>query len=232
MSTGLLTRERPTRAAVAGGPRSSSSCSSSCRSSSSRAAPPGSGGSSTRRAARAPRSRCRSQEGWGVPKIGDELHKAGVIGSSLVFSVYARLNGDTKFEAGTYELKKHMGVRDAVKSLKAGPRIDYVKLTIPPGLWLKEIAQRVGKMPGEQADAFLQASQNNAVRSTVRARRGQQPRGSAVARHLQDLGRRRRDPGAARRWRSTFDKHADRSSASPTPTSTATAPTTSSRSRR
>ena len=68
-----------------------------------------------------------------------------------MFSVYARLNGDTRFEAGTYDLRKRMGVRAAVKALKAGPRIDYAKLTIPPGLWLKEIAQRVGKMPGQRA---------------------------------------------------------------------------------
>ena len=105
------------------------------------------------------------ERGWGVPKIADELHNQGLIGNSLVFSVYARLNGDTKFEAGTYEMKKDMCVRDAVRLLKAGPRIDYAKLTIPPGLWLKEIAARIGKMPGRSADAVIEASENNAVRS-------------------------------------------------------------------
>jgi UPF0755 protein len=105
------------------------------------------------------------EEGWGVPRIGDELKHRGVIDSSLVFSIYSRLNGDTKFKPGSYDLKKHMGVSAAVKALKAGPRVDYTKVTIPPGLWLKEIAQRVGKIPGKKSQAFLQASQNNAVRS-------------------------------------------------------------------
>jgi len=105
------------------------------------------------------------ESGWGVPKIGDELAHRGIIGSSLVFSVYARLNGDTKFEAGTYQLRKHMGVRDAVKALKAGPQRKYISLTIPPGLWMKEIAQRVGRMPGRNAEDFLDATENNAVRS-------------------------------------------------------------------
>jgi UPF0755 protein len=105
------------------------------------------------------------QRGWGVPRIADELHNQGLIGNSLVFSVYARLNGDTKFEAGTYELKKNMCVRDAVRLLKAGPRVTYAKLTIPPGLWVKEIADRVSKLPGEDKEAFLDATQNNAVRS-------------------------------------------------------------------
>jgi UPF0755 protein len=106
------------------------------------------------------------QRGWGVPKIGEELDKAGVVDSRLVFSVYARLNGDSKFEAGSYELRKDMGVRAAVKALKAGPRLDYTKVTIPPGLWLNEIAQRIGKLPGLTPKAFLDATQNNAVRSS------------------------------------------------------------------
>jgi UPF0755 protein len=105
------------------------------------------------------------ERGWGVPRIGDELHKQGLIGNSLVFSVYARLNGDTRFEAGTYEMKKHMCVRDAVRLLKAGPRIDYAELTIPPGMWLKEIAARVAKLPGRRLPDFIDATTNNAVRS-------------------------------------------------------------------
>jgi len=104
--------------------------------------------------------------GWGVPRIGDELAPQHVIDSSLVFSVYARLNGDTRFEAGTYDLSKHMGVSAAVKALKAGPKVNYSVITIPPGLWLKEIAQRVAKIPGMSAQTFMQSTQNNAVRST------------------------------------------------------------------
>jgi UPF0755 protein len=103
--------------------------------------------------------------GCGVPCIGDELSSKGVISSAFVFSVYSRLNGDSKYEAGTYELRKHMGVRKAVKTLAAGPRIDYTKLTVPPGLWLKEIAARVAALGGRTQDAFMAAAQNNAVRS-------------------------------------------------------------------
>lgn len=105
------------------------------------------------------------QRGWGVPRIADELHSRGMIGNSLVFNVYARLNGDTKFEAGTYRLKSDMCVRDAVKLLNAGPVLKYSEITIPPGLWMKEIAQRVGKLPGLDAAAFEEATKNNSVRS-------------------------------------------------------------------
>lgn len=103
--------------------------------------------------------------GCGVPCIGNELSHRGVIGPAWVFNVYSRLNGDTNFKAGTYELKKNMGVSSAVKSLKAGPHIAYVKLTIPPGLWLQQITGRVGKLPGLEVDPFVEATHNNAVRS-------------------------------------------------------------------
>jgi len=103
--------------------------------------------------------------GCGVPCIGNELSHRGVIGPSWVFNLYSRLNRDTSFKAGTYELRKNMGVSDAVKAMKAGPHIAYVKLTIPPGFWLKQIAARVGKLPGLQVDPFVEATQNNAVRS-------------------------------------------------------------------
>lgn len=103
--------------------------------------------------------------GCGVPCIGSELSHRGVIGPSWVFNVYSRLNGDTNFKAGTYELRKNMGVRSAVKAMKAGPHIAYVRLTIPPGFWMQQIAARVGKLPGLDIDSFVEATQNNAVRS-------------------------------------------------------------------
>jgi UPF0755 protein len=80
--------------------------------------------------------------------------------------VYARLNGDNSFQAGTYDLHTNLGVKDAVTALKKGPVIDYVKLSVPPGLWIKEIAARVGKLPDRNAQTFLAGTRNNAVRSS------------------------------------------------------------------
>jgi UPF0755 protein len=103
--------------------------------------------------------------GCGVPCIGDELSHRGVIGPSWVFNVYARLHGDSNFKAGTYELKKNMGVGDAVSALNKGPHIAYIQLTIPPGFWLQQISARVGKLPGLNVESFVEATKNNAVRS-------------------------------------------------------------------
>src|SRR5262249_55741624 len=105
------------------------------------------------------------QRGWGVPRIGEELQHDGIIGSSLAFNIYTRLHGDNSFQAGTYDLHKNLGVSDAVKALQKGPRINYVVLRIPPGLWLTQIADRVAKIPELRAQAFLQDTHNNSVRS-------------------------------------------------------------------
>jgi UPF0755 protein len=103
--------------------------------------------------------------GCGVPCIGEELSHRGVIGPPWVFNVYSRLHGDANYKAGTYELRKNMGVSSAVNALKAGPHVAFVKLTIPPGMWLSQIAARVGKLPGLAVEPFVEATQNNAVRS-------------------------------------------------------------------
>jgi UPF0755 protein len=105
------------------------------------------------------------QSGWGVPRIGEELTRDHVIGSSLVFNIYARFNGDNRFQAGTYDLHTGLGVRDAVAALKRGPRINYQVLKITPGLWLQQIATRVGRLRPRSATVFLQATRNNSVRS-------------------------------------------------------------------
>jgi UPF0755 protein len=104
-------------------------------------------------------------KGWGVPRIAGELERRHIVGSALAFNVYARFNGESSFQAGTYDLKTNIGVRAAVRELKKGPRINYVILRVPPGLWLKQVAARVGRLPGSSARSFLQGTRNNAVRS-------------------------------------------------------------------
>jgi UPF0755 protein len=106
------------------------------------------------------------ERGWGVPRIGDQLAHQHIVRSSLAFNIYARFNGDNSFQAGTYQLRENLGVKAAVRELKKGPRIDYQLLSVPPGLWLKQIATRVGNLGGGRtASTFLDGTRNNAVRS-------------------------------------------------------------------
>ena len=72
--------------------------------------------------------RCRSTRGWGVPRIGDELAHSDVIGSSFVFNVYSRLNGDNDVRGRHLRAaQEHGRAATRCKALKAGPRIDYVE---------------------------------------------------------------------------------------------------------
>ena len=86
------------------------------------------------------RDRCRfiSIRGWGVPAHRDGAHKQHIVGSSLAFNVYARLNGDNSFQAGTYDLHTNLGVKDAVRRAQ-GRATHQLRdpLAIPPGLWLQ-----------------------------------------------------------------------------------------------
>jgi peptidoglycan lytic transglycosylase G len=107
----------------------------------------------------------RVEDGWSVSRIGDELVDRGVINSSFVFSVYSRLKSNSDFQAGTYQLKRDMGVRGAVSALEDGPHLDYTELAVPPGLQISEVAPRVGQVPGRSADAFLAAVRSGAKRS-------------------------------------------------------------------
>ena len=112
------------------------------------------------------------QPGWDTGQIADALAAHSVIGSAFAFKAWATVTGSTHFEAGTYGLNEHLGVRDAIRALDAGPRIASaadVKLLLPPGLTLSQIADRVGRLPGKSRDRFLTAAAGGTVRSKYMA---------------------------------------------------------------
>jgi UPF0755 protein len=108
------------------------------------------------------------EPGWGTKEAGDALQRAGVIGSSLAFQLWAKASGGANFQAGTYRLATHLGVRDALDRLESGPTSSAANdftLLLPPGLRLDQIAERVGKLPGHTAAGFLATAGSGAVRS-------------------------------------------------------------------
>ncbi|MGZ6957985.1 MAG: endolytic transglycosylase MltG [Acidimicrobiia bacterium] len=104
-------------------------------------------------------------KGDGVAAIADRLAGRGVIGSSLAFQVYARVDDHRRFQAGEYRLRRNLGVEDAVAVLERGPRQRYTTLALPPGLTFAQIADRIGRLPGLSAVRAIELAASGAVRS-------------------------------------------------------------------
>jgi UPF0755 protein len=102
----------------------------------------------------------------GNAAIGDLLEDKGVIGSSRAFQIYVGVTSAGPFDPGHYRMRENLGVRDAVNVLKSGPaKGAEFQLTLPPGLTLAEVADRVATLRGHSRDAFLQVAQSGVVRS-------------------------------------------------------------------
>src|SRR5207237_5519099 len=99
--------------------------------------------------------------------IGKILEEKGVITSATIFKFYVKLNGADLVEAGDYTLHKKESMGTVLKILGGGARslATPVKLTIPEGLTIKEVAAKVGELPGRSADRFLDVANSGEVRS-------------------------------------------------------------------
>src|SRR5262249_9379588 len=109
------------------------------------------------------------QQGWGAKEIGDELANKDAVGSSPAFPGWLRATGGSS-QAGTYELREHMGVKAAVDALGEAPgqaaaSAEHTVLALPPGLRLEQIADRVGAIHGHDRAAFLALAQSGQIRS-------------------------------------------------------------------
>ncbi len=94
------------------------------------------------------------------------LDDKGVISSARLFKVYLRLHPASGLEAGAYTMQEKESFPSVIKKLKAGPTKTFSRLVIPEGFTLKQIAERVGKLPGKSAAKFLEAAASDRVRST------------------------------------------------------------------
>ena len=78
-------------------------------------------------------------QGAGVSEIAEDLAKAGVIDSPLLFKVYIKLNGlEKNIQAGTYEIPPNVSIVDVVRMLQKGR--DDVALTFIEGWTMEEFA--------------------------------------------------------------------------------------------
>jgi UPF0755 protein len=106
------------------------------------------------------------EPGTSVATVAARLDSKGVITSARIFKLYLKLTGGAgSIQAGEYELRTNLSMGEARSALKRGPSIRFQKLTIPEGLTLDQIGDRVGALPGRSKDRFLAATRAGTVRS-------------------------------------------------------------------
>lgn len=104
--------------------------------------------------------------GSSTQRIGAILDERGVITNATVFRYWARYKDVGTFQAGTYTFRLHDSFESVIATLEKGPALPEVtRITIPEGFNLKQIATRVGKLPGRSADRFLEVAASGEVRS-------------------------------------------------------------------
>lgn len=100
-------------------------------------------------------------EGTGTAGIADRLQEEGLIRSALLYKIYLRIeNEGSSFKAGTHELfpgSDYAAITAALNG-KAGTdvRRDSVKVTIPEGFTIKQIAERLSETGGWDAKTIRQ----------------------------------------------------------------------------
>lgn len=104
-------------------------------------------------------------DGQSTDAIGELLEQRGVISSATIFSYYARFTGADTIKAGDFRFHHNEDMGAVIKTLERGPEVREDRLTIPEGLTLAEIADKVGTLPGRSADRFLAAAKGGTIRS-------------------------------------------------------------------
>lgn len=103
-------------------------------------------------------------EGDAGRTIGVALQKADVVKSSKAFIEAA--NADSRaasIQPGTYTLKKQMAAKDALSILVNPANRKVPRVTVPEGLWLKEIYDRLSKGTGTPVAEYQAAAKDPAA---------------------------------------------------------------------
>jgi UPF0755 protein len=89
--------------------------------------------------------------------IADKLEQSGVIRDALVFRGYVKYKGvENDFQAGTYVFPRGIALDDVISKLTKGDVVrDTVRFTIPEGLSVLQVADRLAKQGIVDRETFL-----------------------------------------------------------------------------
>ena len=88
--------------------------------------------------------------------IGDILFEKDLIRNEFAFKVFSRLRGaSNEFGAGTYDLKKSMSMNQIINKIVSGAKGGELKLTVPEGSEIVQIAEILNKAGMKDKDKFI-----------------------------------------------------------------------------
>ncbi|MFP4363849.1 MAG: endolytic transglycosylase MltG [Spirochaetia bacterium] len=103
------------------------------------------------------------EQGQALNTIAARLESEGAIQSSLALRVYARLKGTSAdFKVGTYRIQPEMGLVEVHDLLISGRQM-LLRVTIPEGKTLSEIARIMDEAGIVSAEEFTQAAMNQGI---------------------------------------------------------------------
>ncbi len=111
--------------------------------------------------------------GSNVVSIADELKKEDLIKSTLAFRIYVKLNNISNFQAGTYELKKNMSVKEIAEALQTGivKSKDVISITFIEGKNMRWIAEKIAEETNNTVeDVFELVEDENFIDSVIKER--------------------------------------------------------------
>jgi len=99
------------------------------------------------------------EEGDTLSSVSEKLEAADVIGSSTVFNLQARMDGQSAdIKPGDYEFEKGESGDSIIKKLTSGKDAPTVAVTIPEGLTLEQTAELIGRETDVSAKEFEAAA--------------------------------------------------------------------------
>jgi len=90
----------------------------------------------------------------GTEGVAKTLVEAGIIKGERTFAYWTKIQGKGPYQAGTYTLQKNSSYDQVAALLTKGPEVSEERLAVPEGLTIPQIAARVAKVPGRNADTF------------------------------------------------------------------------------
>ncbi len=98
--------------------------------------------------------------GWSAARVASELESAGLIRSARVFTLWLRFNDlDRRIGEGLYDLNASMSLPDIARTLAEGGRPRTVRVVIPEGFRMVDVAERLAEAGFGTTKQFLHVFQ-------------------------------------------------------------------------